>query len=257
MDIQGLGDKLVDQLVDRGLVRDVADLYALTCEQLLSLDRMGEKSAANLLAALEKSKTTTLARFLFALGIPEVGEVTAQALSGHSRDLDPLMRANEAALRAVPDVGSAVARQITAFFHEPHNRKVIARLRRAGVHWPAVRRTETGPLAGKVFVLTGTLEAMPREEAKARLVALGAKVADSVSRATGYLVVGHDPGSKLDRARALGVPLLDEAGLLKLLGEGRNRASSAARREVTPGSARFRDDGDGPHRARQGHARRR
>lgn len=258
MDIEGLGDKLVEQLVDRGLVREVADLYALRRKQFLSLDRMGEKSASNLLAALEKSKTTTLARFLYALGIPEVGEVTAQALAGHFRDLDTLMLADETALQAVPDVGPVVARQITAFFHEPHNREVIAKLRRAGVRWLAARRTEAGPLAGKIFVLTGTLEAMPRAEAKARLAALGAKVTDSMSRATSYLVVGRDPGFKLDRARALGIPLLDEVGLLKLLGEpGERRESSTARRDVVPDHTQTRDGGPGPRRARQEHPRRR
>ncbi len=217
MDIEGLGDRLVDQLVERGLVEDVGDLYALRHAELARLPRFGEKSADNLVAALEKSKSTMLARFLYALGIREVGEATAHALAAHFRDLDPVMRADERALQEVPDVGPVVAAHVAAFFRQPHNREVIGKLRRAGVHWPAIRQAEAGPLSGKAFVLTGTLESMPREEAKARLEALGARISESVSARRSYVVVGRKPGSKLDRARALGVPELDEPALLRLL----------------------------------------
>ena len=208
----------MDQLVERGLVKDVADLYALTREQLAGLERMGEKSASNLLAALEKSKSTTLARFLHALGIREVGEAMAKALAGHFHDLEPIMRADQRELQEVPDVGPAVGAQVVAFFRQPHNREVIRRLRRAGVHWPEVEKPGAGPLSGKTFVLTGTLDSMTREEAKARLAALGAEVAESVSARTSYVVVGKEPGSKLARARELGVRRLGEAALLKLIG---------------------------------------
>ena len=218
MDIDGLGEKLVDQLVEKGLVEDPADLYRLRKEDLVALERMGEKSAANLLAAIERSKSTTLARFLYALGIPQVGEATAQALAEHFGDLDAIMKATPEQLEEVPDVGPVVARAIHSFFRERHNRDVIRRLLKAGVHWPRPRRRAAGaPLAGLTFVLTGALESMTREEAKAKLEALGAKVTDSVSRRTSYVVVGEAPGSKLDKARALGVPTLDERAFLELL----------------------------------------
>ena len=218
MDIDGLGEKLVDQLVEKGLVKDPADLYRLRKEDLVALERMGEKSAANLLAAIERSKSTTLARFLYALGIPQVGEATAQALAEHFGDLDAIMKATPEQLEEVPDVGPVVARAIHSFFRERHNRDVIRRLLKAGVHWPRPRRRAAGaPLAGMTFVLTGALESMTREEARRRLKALGAKVTDSVSRRTSYVVVGEAPGSKLDKARALGVPTLDERAFLELL----------------------------------------
>ncbi len=217
MDIEGLGDKLVAQLDEKGLVRDVADLYRLERGQLAGLARMGEKSADNLIRALERSKHTTLARFLYALGIRNVGEATAQALAEHFGDLDAIMRARREALEAVPDVGPVVAESIHNFFREPHNQQVIRKLLRAGVSWPRVRQQAAGPLAGKTFVLTGTLAGMTRDEAKARLQALGAKVTGSVSRKTDYVVVGSDPGAKADKAAALGVPRLDEAAFLRLL----------------------------------------
>jgi len=220
MDIEGLGEKLVEQLVATGMVRDVADLYRLQPDRLAALERMGEKSARNLLASIERSKETELGRFLYALGIPQVGEATAQQLAEHFGDLDALMRADRDALDAVPNIGPSMAEDIHAFFQERHNRDVIARLRRAGVRWPAPARRDgrrAQPLAGKTFVLTGTLGSMTRDEAKRRLIALGAKVAGSVSRKTDYVVVGEDPGAKAERARALGVPLLDEAGLQRLL----------------------------------------
>ncbi len=219
MDIEGLGDKLVDQLVDKGLVKDVADLYELDEATLAGLERMGEKSAANLKAAIEKSKHTTLARFLYALGIREVGEATAQALAGHFGSLEKLMSADEAALQAVPDVGPVVAAHILAFFRQRHNRDIIRRLRRLGVHWEeaAAPPREDLPLAGKTFVLTGTLSSMTRDEAKARLQALGARVSGSVSRRTDCVVAGADPGSKYDKARELGVEIIDESRFLALL----------------------------------------
>ncbi|MFN2338609.1 MAG: NAD-dependent DNA ligase LigA [Gammaproteobacteria bacterium] len=219
MDIEGLGDKLVEQLVEQGLVEDAADLYALTAEQLAELERMGEKSATNLVAALEKSKDTRLARFLFALGIREVGEATARILAREFGDLDALMQVDEARLEQVRDVGPVVAHHIATFFRQPHNREVIAKLRKAGIHWPAVEVAAPAEqtLAGKTFVLTGTLAGMTRDQAKERLQALGAKVSGSVSKKTDYVVAGAEAGSKLDKAEELGVPVLDEAQLLALL----------------------------------------
>lgn len=221
MDITGLGDKLVDQLVDRDVVRHVSDLYSLHAEQLAALERMGAKSAAKLVAAIEKSKHTGLARFLYALGIRSVGETTALALANHFGTLEQIMDADEETLQQVPDVGPIVAAFIASFFRQSHNREVIAALRSNGVRWPDVEplRMAAQPLAGKIFVLTGALERMKRNDAKARLQALGAKVAGSVSKNTDYVVAGADPGSKLARAEELGVPVLDEAGLIALLAE--------------------------------------
>jgi len=222
MDIEGLGEKLIDALVDGGLVHDPADLYGLPAETLAALPRMGEKSAANLFAAIDRSRATTLPRFLYALGIPEVGEATARTLAQHFGDLEPLMAADEAALQAVPDVGPAVSAQIAAFFAESHNREVIARLRAAGVRWPPVAVTASdsvrgGPLQGKRFVLTGSLAGFTREAATAEIEARGGTVSGSVSARTDYVVAGDEPGSKLDKARALGVAVLDEAAFHALL----------------------------------------
>ncbi|MEK8090398.1 NAD-dependent DNA ligase LigA [Thermithiobacillus plumbiphilus] len=220
MDIEGLGDKLVEQLVGRDLIKSVADLYTLTLDQLLGLERMGEKSASKLLTRIEASKATTLPRFLYALGIRHVGEATAKSLASHFGDLDPLMQADAATLQGVAEVGPVLAESICHFFAQPHNQEVIAALRAAGVHWPRleVRAVEeAGPLAGKRLVLTGTLAGMTREEAAARIEALGGKVGNSVSRKTDYVVVGEAPGSKADKARDLGVAMLDEAALLALL----------------------------------------
>lgn len=216
MNIEGLGEKLIDQLLEKGLIRDVADLYALSQEQLAGLERMGSKSAQNLIRALENSKSTTLARFLYALGIREVGEVTAQLLAEHFQSLERLMAADEAELEQIPGIGPVVAKHIAAFFRQPHNLSVIQRLRQAGVHWPSPE-TQPRPLAGKVFVFTGALSTMTREEAKARVEALGARVTDNVSKTTDYVVVGTAPGSKLDKARQLGVTIIDEGGFLELL----------------------------------------
>jgi DNA ligase (NAD+) len=219
MDIEGLGDKLVDQLVDSGQVNTLADLYELKPDALATMDRMAEKSAVNLLDALEKSKNTTLGRFLFSLGIRHVGEATAKALARHFGQLDAVMVASEDALLQVADVGPVVAHSIRTFFDQPHNREVVQALRDAGLTWPegdALAPTEM-PLAGITVVLTGTLHCMGRDEAKEKLEALGAKVAGSVSLKTHYLVAGAEAGSKLDKAHALGVPVLDDAGLALLL----------------------------------------
>ena len=222
LDIEGLGEKLVDQLVETGLVRTPADIYALDLERLSGLERMAEKSATNLLAAIDGSRTTTLNRFVYALGIRNVGEATARDLARHFGDLPPLMAAGEAGLQVVPDVGPVVARAIARFFAEPHNREVIAALQAAGVHWPVHDGVSAGPmpLAGKTFVLTGTLPTMTRDEAKALVEARGGKVAGSVSKKTDFVVAGAEAGSKLDKARELGVAVIDEAGLLALLNEG-------------------------------------
>jgi len=218
MDIEGLGEKLVEQLVDAGLVHSILDIYALTEEQVAALDRMGKKSAANLVAAIERSRDATLARFLYALGIRDVGEATALALAAHFGDMDSLRAADEERLQEVPDVGPVVARQITSFFAETHNQEVLDGLVKL-LRWPAPARGRAGeaPLAGKRFVITGTLEAMPRNEAKRRLQALGAKVSGSVSRNTDNLVAGTNPGSKRSKAEQLGVTILDEDDFLKLI----------------------------------------
>lgn len=222
LDIENLGEKLVDQLVDQGLVSTLPDLYRLTLAQLSALKRMAEKSAQNLLDGLEKSKNTTLARFIFGLGIRNVGEATAKDLAQYFGSLDALMAADEATLMQVRDVGPIVAQSIQHFFAEPHNREVVAQLRIAGVNWPeqeGVRQSSPMPLSGKTFVLTGTLPGLSREEAAALLEAAGAKITGSVSKKTDYVVAGVDAGSKLDKARALDVPVLDEAGMLSLLAQ--------------------------------------
>ena len=219
MDIEGLGDKLVDQLVAAGLVHTPADLFRLELSQLVGLDRMGEKSALNLLAALERARQTSLGRFVYALGIRHVGEATARDLARHFGTLEALMAADEPALLAVRDVGPVVAASVERFFAEPHNREVIAALQAAGVVWPdgEVRAAASGPLAGKTFVLTGTLPTLTREAAAALIEAAGGKVVGSVSKKTDYVVAGEAAGSKLERAHALGIAVLDEARLRQLL----------------------------------------
>jgi DNA ligase (NAD+) len=221
LNIEGFGAKLVDQLVDQGLVATPADLYRLTAEQLAELERLGEKSAAKLVAAVEKSKETSFARFLYALGIGNVGEATALALANEFGSLDDLLAADEERLQRVPDIGPVVAGSIHAFFHEPHNVAVIKDLLAAGVHWPAASRTGPRelPLRGKTFVITGTLQTMTRDEAKARLQALGAKVAGSVSKNTAALIVGAEPGSKLQTAASLNVETWSEDRLRAELGD--------------------------------------
>ncbi|MBU1263701.1 MAG: NAD-dependent DNA ligase LigA [Gammaproteobacteria bacterium] len=229
MDIEGLGDRLVDQLVDRGLVHTPADVYGLTLETLAGLDRMAEKSAANLLAAIETSKATTLARFIFALGIRNVGETTAKDLAKHFGSLDKLIAAPESDLLAVRDVGPIVAQSISQFFAEPHNLEVVNKLRAAGVHWPESSGLvqSTGVLAGKTLVLTGTLPTLTRDVAKEIIEAAGGKVAGSVSKKTDYVVAGAEAGSKLVKAQELGVPILDEPGLLALLAPNKKNGQHA------------------------------
>lgn len=220
LDIEGLGSKIIDQLVDAGMVGSPADLYALTLEQLAGLERMAEKSAQNLLDALAKSKSTTLSRFLYGLGIRDVGESTAAALAGYFGTLDALLAADEAAIQEVPDVGPVVAAHVHHFFQQPQNLAVIEGLRQGGVHWPAQQRraaASEGALNGKTFVLTGSLDSMSRDEAADRITALGGKVSGSVSKKTAYVVAGAEPGSKLAKANELGVTVLDEAGFLKLI----------------------------------------
>ena len=219
MDIEGLGDKLVDQLVDSHVVRALPDLYRLGLTALSSLDRMAEKSAQNVLAALDKSKSTTLNRFLFGLGIRHVGEATAKDLARHFGLLDAIMDASVEQLLEVRDVGPVVAESIHTFFAQPHNREVVEQLRACGVHWEEGAPAEKAPqiLAGKTVVLTGTLPTMGRDEAKELLEAAGAKVSGSVSKKTSYVVAGAEAGSKLTKAQELGVPVLDEAGMLALL----------------------------------------
>ncbi|MEZ5585997.1 MAG: NAD-dependent DNA ligase LigA [Sedimenticolaceae bacterium] len=219
MDIEGLGDKLIEQLIDQSLIEDPADLFMLQADLLAGLERMGEKSAANLVGALRKARTTTLPRFLYALGIREVGEATAQALARQFGALDAIGAAEEDTLQQTPDVGPVVAHHVHTFFRQPHNLAVINKLRKAGVDWPEgppAPMAEDLPLAGMTFVLTGALSE-PRDRIKERLSALGAKVAGSVSKKTDYVVVGEDAGSKLDKARALGVGVLDEDGLKRLI----------------------------------------
>ena len=222
IDIEGLGDKLVDQLVDRELVHTPADVYGLSLETLAGLERMAEKSATNLLAAVETSKATTLARFIFALGIRNVGEATAKDLAQHFGALDRLIAATEDDLQAVRDVGPIVAQSILQFFAEPHNLDVVNKLRAAGVHWPESQglQQSAGILNGKTLVLTGTLPTLTRDVAKEKIEAAGGKVAGSVSKKTDYVVAGEEAGSKLAKAQELGVPILDEAGLLALLAAG-------------------------------------
>lgn len=221
MNVEGLGDKLVEQLVDLGLVSNLADIYALTREQLAAMERMGEKSADNILTALENSKKTSLAKFIYALGIREVGESTARNFANYFGSFEALAAADQDALQQVPDVGPVVAHFVAEFFVQESNRVAVAALRNAGVHWDniEVAAPEALPLKGLTYVLTGTLEALSRDDAKAHLLALGAKVAGSVSAKTDYVVAGPGAGSKLAKAEELGLKVIDEARLLELLRE--------------------------------------
>jgi DNA ligase (NAD+) len=219
MDIEGLGDKLVEQLVDAGVIKVLPDLYRLGLTSLAALERMGDKSAQNLLVGLDRSRQTTLPRFLYGLGIRHVGEATAKDLARHFGGLDAIMEAEVEQLLQVPDVGPVVAESIHTFFRQPHNREVVEQLRAAGVTWEEgePQAAVPLPLAGKTVVLTGTLPTLSRDEAKDLLEAAGAKVAGSVSKKTSYVVAGAEAGSKLEKAQELGVPVLDEDGLQRLL----------------------------------------
>jgi len=223
MDVDGMGDKIIDQLVEKEYVKTPADLFRLTAGKLTGLDRMGPKSAQNVVAALEKARLTTLPRFLYALGIREVGEATAANLAQHFGGLEQVMNADLDALIAVPDVGKVVAAHVRNFMEEESNREVIRELtEEIGIHWPAITviRAEEidSPFAGKTVVLTGSLSQMNRDDAKARLTELGAKVSGSVSRKTDLLIAGEAAGSKLAKAQELGIPVIDEAEMIRLLG---------------------------------------
>ena len=216
MDIEGLGDKIIEQFVETELVHDPGDLYGLSQEQLAGLERLADKSAQNLIDAIGKSKTTTLARFITSLGIRHVGEATARQLAEHFGDLGPIMDADQAALEEIRDIGPEVARSIALFFSQPQNRAVVDKLLKAGVHFPTVAARRDGKLSGQTFVLTGTLETMTRAEAQKRIEELGGKATLSVSKKTNYVVAGADPGSKLDKAERLGVQILNEEEFLRL-----------------------------------------
>ncbi|WP_370653352.1 NAD-dependent DNA ligase LigA [Lacisediminimonas sp.] len=222
MDVEGLGDQLVEQLVDKNLIATPADLYKLGLVALAELDRMADKSAQNVLDALEKSKSTTLARFIYALGIRHVGESTAKELARHFGRIDELMQASDERLLQVADIGPVVARSVRSFFDDPLNIELIEQLRAAGVHWPdaePMAMAAPKPLHGKIFVLTGTLPTMARDQAAALIEAAGGKVSGSVSKKTSYVVAGEEAGSKLAKAQELGVTVLDEDGLKQLLRE--------------------------------------
>jgi DNA ligase (NAD+) len=222
VEVEGLGDKLVDQLVDAGIIHTLPDLYRLGLMALVNLDRMADKSAQNIVDALEKSKRTTLPRFLFGLGIRHVGEATAKELARHFGKLDAIMDASEEQLLAVADVGPIVAKSLRTFFDQPHNREVVEQLRACGVTWPEGEPAPVAaqPLSGKTFVLTGTLPTLAREDAKALIEAAGGKVAGSVSKKTSFVVAGVEAGSKLDKAHELGVTVLDESQLKEMLDGG-------------------------------------
>ena len=218
MDIEGLGEKIVDQLVDAGLVHSPADLYTLTVAQLTALDRFADKSAENLVAAIQNSRQARLDRLIYALGIRNVGEQTAKDLARYLGSMDALMQADQSVLIQVPDVGPVVADSIVSFFAEAHNREVLARLQAAGMHWEDLpTQVAEGPLLGKTVVLTGTLPNLSRDEAKALIEAAGGKASGSVSAKTYWVVAGEAAGSKLDKARSLGIEILDESDFLKRL----------------------------------------
>lgn len=217
MNIDGLGDKLIEQLVEKGLINNLSDLYKVTQEQLTELERMAEKSATNIIEALNDSKETTLDRFIYALGIREVGDATARSLANHFGNLSAIQSASQETLEDVTDIGPIVAKHIVTFFSQSHNQDVINDLITAGLHWPNVKIKTEQPLKGKIFVITGTLETLKRDEAKQRLIELGAKVSSSVSKKTDYVIAGNDPGSKAEKARQLEVEILDESTFLSLI----------------------------------------
>jgi DNA ligase (NAD+) len=220
MDIEGIGERLAGVLYEAGLARDPGDLYSLTAEQLTSLERMGEKSAANVLNSIQSSKSRGLARLLFALGIRHVGDETARMIAGHFGSIDAVMQAEDEEIVAIPGIGATVAQSVRAYFEAERNLQVVEKLRAAGVKLTADGgATREGPLAGKSYVLTGTLAGFTRNEAETRLKRLGATVSAGVSKKTAGLIAGDNPGSKLAKAESLGVPVLDEAALRDLFGE--------------------------------------
>jgi DNA ligase (NAD+) len=219
MNIDGLGEKWVAQLVESGLVKHINDLYTLTLDNLLTLDRMAEKSANNLLEAIEHSKKTTLGKFIYALGVREIGEVGAGTLANHFKNLESILGATEEELLTIPDIGPVAANHVVRFFHDKHNQQIIEKLIQAGIHWPKIITPSASaqPLLGKTYVITGTLN-QPREDIKAKLQALGAKIASSVSAKTTAVIAGDDPGSKIQKAQSLGVAILGQEELDNLLG---------------------------------------
>tara|TARA_B000000532_G_scaffold239934_1_gene230103 strand:- start:1526 stop:2215 length:690 start_codon:yes stop_codon:yes gene_type:complete len=219
LNIEGLGNKLIEQFVDEGLIKDAADIFKLNSSDLIQMDRLGKKSAKNLLASIDKSKNTTLPKFIYALGIREVGEATAQALAYRYPDIDDLLRATVEDLESIQDIGPTVSSNIVAFFSDVSNLDLIKRLTEVGVVWPVKSITSSSILAGKTVVLTGTLESLSRQEAKDRLLAIGAKVSGSVSKNTDFVVAGPGAGSKLTKASELGVKTFDEQEFLTLLSQ--------------------------------------
>ncbi|VAW95265.1 DNA ligase (NAD(+)) [hydrothermal vent metagenome] len=219
MDIEGLGDKLIEQLVDEGLIHDISDIYTLTESSVVKLERMAEKSAENLMASINKSKQTTLAKFIFALGIREVGETTALTLVNHYGNLESIINATEEELILISDIGPVVVNSLQAFFSDTHNKNIIRKVQKAGVVWPEVEAVDNSQqsLSGKTFVITGTLINFSRQDAKTELQARGAKVSGSVSKKTDYLLYGDNPGSKYDKALSLGVSVIDELMFQELL----------------------------------------
>jgi DNA ligase (NAD+) len=218
MNIDGMGDSLVNQLIERGLVKNVADIYDLTKKDLLGLERFADKSAQNILDEIEKSKTLPLERVIYGLGIRMVGERTAQFLAEHFGSMDALMNASEEELEQVNEVGPRIAESISEFFHEPKNRELVRRLRDAGLTFSGKKRERGTKLTGKTFVLTGTLAKYSRDEAKKLIEDAGGRVSGSVSKKTDYVVAGSDAGSKLDKAKELGVPVIEEAEMERLVG---------------------------------------
>jgi DNA ligase (NAD+) len=221
LDIEGLGEKLIDQLVERGIVGRLSDVFELDADKLMALERMGEKSAANLVQNIARAKHTSLDRFLLALGIDHVGQGMAELLARRFGDLDPLLSASREELEAIQGVGPTIAESVARFFADERNAAEVKRFREAGVRWEKTEpiRAPSGPLLGKSFVLTGTLAGIARSEAKRRITELGGRVASSISKQTDYLVAGSDPGSKLEKAQQLGVEVLDEEAFTRLLGE--------------------------------------
>ena len=214
-----MGNKLIEQFVDEGLIKDASDIFKLNSSVLIQMDRLGKKSAENLLASIDKSKNTTLPKFIYALGIREVGEATAQALAYRYPDIDDLLRATVEDLESIQDIGPTVSSNIVAFFSDVSNLELIKRLTEVGVVWPVKSITSSSILAGKTVVLTGTLESLSRQEAKDRLLAIGAKVSGSVSKNTDFVVAGPGAGSKLTKASELGVKTFDEQEFLTLLSQ--------------------------------------